>query len=231
MSVNLKTEAVVLRRTNYGEADRILTLLTPAQGRVTAIAHGARRAKSKLAGGIELLARCELCLARGDNNRDGMWTVTSSAIMCFYDSIVRDYDRLSFAYEALKRADDLSGFIESPELYDDVVGTLELLNSLRVDVRLAKAWLYLKLARLKGGELNLITDDRGERLAANEQYDFNIAERAFVLSETGSYGADMIKLLRVLTAGDARLAERLVLRDDRQLTDALYLATAALESC
>ncbi|HRQ86596.1 MAG TPA: recombination protein O N-terminal domain-containing protein, partial [Candidatus Saccharibacteria bacterium] len=46
-----RTRAIILRRTNYGEADRILQLLTP-EGRKSAIARGVRKEKSKLAGGI-----------------------------------------------------------------------------------------------------------------------------------------------------------------------------------
>ena len=47
-----RTKAIVLRRTNYGEADRILTLLTPL-GQRSAIARGVRREKSRLAGGTQ----------------------------------------------------------------------------------------------------------------------------------------------------------------------------------
>ena len=42
MPINLKTPALVLRRVNFGEADRVLTLLTPDNGQVAAIAHGVR---------------------------------------------------------------------------------------------------------------------------------------------------------------------------------------------
>src|SRR5689334_20572083 len=44
------TEAICLRRTDFGEADRILTLFTPAYGKVRAIAKGVRRTTSRLAG-------------------------------------------------------------------------------------------------------------------------------------------------------------------------------------
>ena len=48
---DIKTEAIVLKRVNYNECDRIVTFLTP-DGRVSGIANGARREKTKLAGGI-----------------------------------------------------------------------------------------------------------------------------------------------------------------------------------
>ena len=47
------TEALVLRQQDYAEADRILTLLTP-QGRLRAVAKGARRSTSHKAGHLDL---------------------------------------------------------------------------------------------------------------------------------------------------------------------------------
>ena len=50
---DLKTTAIVLKRVNYNESDRIVTFLTP-EGRFSTIAKGVRKEKSKLAGGIEM---------------------------------------------------------------------------------------------------------------------------------------------------------------------------------
>src|SRR5215471_3777336 len=59
------TEAITLRRTDFGEADRILTLFTPAYGKVRAIAKGVRRTTSRLAGHLEPFTRTQLLLASG----------------------------------------------------------------------------------------------------------------------------------------------------------------------
>lgn len=59
------TEALILKRMDYGEADRILTLFTPQQGKMRAIAKGARRTTSRLAGSVELFTRSQLQLAAG----------------------------------------------------------------------------------------------------------------------------------------------------------------------
>ncbi len=59
------TEAIILKRMDYGEADRILTLFTPRQGKLRAIAKGSRRTTSRLAGHIELFTRSQLQLAAG----------------------------------------------------------------------------------------------------------------------------------------------------------------------
>lgn len=59
------TEALILKRMDYGEADRILTLFTPRLGKLRAIAKGSRRTTSRLAGHIELFTRSQLQLAAG----------------------------------------------------------------------------------------------------------------------------------------------------------------------
>jgi DNA repair protein RecO (recombination protein O) len=60
-------EAIVLKRTDIGEADRILTLFTPNRGKMRAVAKGTRRPISKKAGHLELLNRSQLQLALGRN--------------------------------------------------------------------------------------------------------------------------------------------------------------------
>jgi DNA repair protein RecO (recombination protein O) len=71
----LKTEAVVLRSLKYGEADRILHLYTPHRGRISAIAKGVRRAKSRFGGRLEPYFRLHMVLYEG---RSELLTVTSA---------------------------------------------------------------------------------------------------------------------------------------------------------
>ncbi|MBI2776664.1 MAG: DNA repair protein RecO [Chloroflexi bacterium] len=59
------TDAIVLSRFDYGEADRILTLLTPGGGKIKAIAKGIRRQKSRIGGSLEPFAELRLALAHG----------------------------------------------------------------------------------------------------------------------------------------------------------------------
>ena len=62
-----KTRAIVLAHFDLGEADRIITLLTPEDGKVRAIAKGVRRPRSRIGGSVEPFAELELVLARGRN--------------------------------------------------------------------------------------------------------------------------------------------------------------------
>ena len=79
-----RTRAIILRRTNYGEADRILQLLTE-QGRRSVIARGVRREKSKLAGGIELFAVSDVVIGEGKGE---LGVLTSARLVQFYRSFV-----------------------------------------------------------------------------------------------------------------------------------------------
>jgi DNA repair protein RecO (recombination protein O) len=60
-----KTEAIVLRGLDLGEADRVLTVLTPHLGKLRVIAKGVRRPRSRIGGGLEPLGAVDLVLAVG----------------------------------------------------------------------------------------------------------------------------------------------------------------------
>jgi DNA repair protein RecO (recombination protein O) len=58
------TEAVVLRKSDLGEADSIITLYTPLYGKLRAVARGVRRPKSRLGGHVELLTYSQMSLSQ-----------------------------------------------------------------------------------------------------------------------------------------------------------------------
>lgn len=60
-----RSEALVLKGFDLGEADRILTLLTPGRGKVRVVAKGVRRTKSRMSGHVDLFMRSSLLLAHG----------------------------------------------------------------------------------------------------------------------------------------------------------------------
>ncbi len=83
----LKTEAIVLRSIRYGEADRILHVYTPRHGRVSAIAKGARKSKSRFGARLEPFFHVELMLREG---RSDLMSVTGAATLTAHARI-RDY--------------------------------------------------------------------------------------------------------------------------------------------
>ncbi len=97
-----RIEAVILRRSDFGEADRLLTLITP-QGKRRVVAKGARKTTSRLAGHIELFTHTTMLLAVGRN----LDIVTQSAIMHRFDNLRADLARISAAYYAAELIDRL----------------------------------------------------------------------------------------------------------------------------
>ena len=78
MSRTLRTEAIVLRSIRYGEADRILHLYTPEHGRLSAIAKGARRTRSRFGARLEPFFHLRMQLYSSHPPRSDLRTVTSA---------------------------------------------------------------------------------------------------------------------------------------------------------
>jgi DNA repair protein RecO (recombination protein O) len=94
---SLKTEAIVLRSFRFGEADRVLHLYTPQRGRVSAIAKGVRRAKSRFGGRLEPFFRLDLVLYEG---RSDLLTVTSAETLAGHPRLREDGGALDTAARA-----------------------------------------------------------------------------------------------------------------------------------
>ena len=96
-----KTEALALRHRRLGETDRIVTFLTPGRGKIDAVAKGALRPRSKLAGHVEPLTRCEVVLAHGRT----LDIITQAQMIDGFPALRSDLDRLSTAMYVLELTD------------------------------------------------------------------------------------------------------------------------------
>jgi len=106
---SLKLEAVVLRSLRFGEADRILHLLSPTRGRVSAIAKGVRRARSRFGGRLEPFSRVALILHEG---RSDLLTVTGADTIHAHGRLREDAGALDAAGRA---CDAVARLIDSAE--------------------------------------------------------------------------------------------------------------------
>lgn len=191
-----RTRAIVLRRTNYGEADRILQLLTPL-GRRAVIARGVRKEKSKLAGGVELFGVSDVVIGSGKGN---LGILTSAGLVKFYGNILKDYDRMQFGYWAVKTIARDSETVDEEEWFDVLQDVLAALDTLTIPLILIEAWFYLSHSSLLGNALNLDYDVDNEKLLADAKYRYDVGERGFRKLENGEIGAEHIKLLRLISS-------------------------------
>jgi len=189
-----RTRAIVLRRTNYGEADRILQLITP-DGKRSVMARGVRREKSRLAGGIELFAICEIVIGEGKGD---LGILASARLVQFYRHIMEDYDRMQFGYQAIKLVTKASEMVDGPEWYEVLAETLSGLDVLTVRLELVQAWFYSRYSSLMGYELSLWHDTAGEKLSPDLVYRYDVADQGLRAVSCGELTAEHIKLLRLI---------------------------------
>ena len=189
------TTAIVLTRVDYGEADRIVTVLTPDAGKLSLIAKGVRRVKSKLAGGIELFSTSEITYIPG---RGSVSTLVSSRLVRHYGRIVQDIDRTMLGYELMKLLHKVTEDEPERDYYELLEQTFFVLDDQNVSVDFIRAWFSSQLLRLAGHTPNLQTDTTGTKLDAAKRYEFDYDATAFTASAQGKYGQQEIKFLRLL---------------------------------
>lgn len=216
----IRTKAIVLRRTNYAEADRILQILTPDHGKLSVIAKGVRREKSKLAGGIELFAVCDVSIIPGKGD---MGTLTSSRLDTFYPHIIEEYDRLQLGYEAIKQVGQSVESVAEPAFFDLLRITFASLDDHTINEKITAAWFWLQLGILLGVGLNLSTDDNGMKLVEESRYNFSEETMSFVYHEQGRFTTEHIKLLRLLSAQQPSVASN-VKGIEELIADCVWLA-------
>lgn len=138
-----KTAAIVLKHRRLGDADRIVTLLTPRRGKVDVVAKGLLRSRSKMAGHLEPLTLTEVVLAHGRS----LDIVTQAQTLEPFVELHRELELLSTAMYLLELADRFT--VE----HEDALDIYELLEgSLR---RLARGDGVQLVSRLY--ELQLLT--------------------------------------------------------------------------
>lgn len=193
------TKGIILGRTDYGEADRILTFLTDDHGKIKAIAKGVRKAKAKLAGSVELFSLSDLTLISGRREID---TLMSARLIEHYGQIVKDSAKTQSAYSYLALIDKNSEPRTGPEYFNLLRQSLAALNQPAAGAELVDVWFGLQLLKLSGHSPNLQTGQDGQKLPVAQGYDFNLENMAFKpqASAKAPFKAEHIKLFRLAIA-------------------------------
>jgi DNA repair protein RecO (recombination protein O) len=114
-------QAVVLRHSEYGEADRILTLYTLEQGKIQAAAKGVRKIKSRKAGHLEPFTQVALYLAKGS----GLPVISQAEAIRTFDILRADLLKTAYAAYVVELVDRFSyAEAENPLLYKLLVDSL-----------------------------------------------------------------------------------------------------------
>jgi DNA repair protein RecO (recombination protein O) len=130
-----RTEAIVLRHSDFGEADRLLTVVTPYLGKLRLLAKGIRKPSSRKAGHLDLFTRTELMVARGRN----LDIITQAQMIEPYLALRRDLWRMSHAYYVAELLDVFSEEQAENEalyrLFSHALGWICQSNDLQLSMR------------------------------------------------------------------------------------------------
>jgi DNA repair protein RecO (recombination protein O) len=121
---NYQTEAIIIKKTKHGEADRILTMLTLDLGKIHAVAKGVRRPKSKLSGHLELLTYTNVSFARGHN----LDTIIGSQTINAFLPLKNNLELISYGLYIAELTDQFAvEHMENTEVFLLLKATLERL--------------------------------------------------------------------------------------------------------
>ena len=198
-----RTQAIILSRRDFGESDRLLTLITPARGKIRAIAKGARKPSAKLSGHVELFARSDCLIYKGRN----LDILTQAELIEPYLGLREDLGRGAYANYVAELLDRFTADEEDDggELFALLHQTLARIASAE-DPRLAARFFELQLLDLAGfkPELRECVVSRLELEPAPQFFSFEeggVVSRAAapqVSSRLSEIDVDTLKLLRHL---------------------------------
>jgi DNA repair protein RecO (recombination protein O) len=202
----------VLRKLDYGEADRIFTLLTRTHGKVGAIAKGVRKPSSKLGPSLELYGHIDVLLAKGRGELDVVAQVSRIPGYRIEGSVERMAHAALIAELAERVCEDrhpLDG------VYELAVASLDELSR-ESDPRRASAWFLLTALDLLGYAPQLMSCASCERPLTARPAPFSASAGGFLCESCALPSMEpvplaAIKVLRLMAAGDLETYRRLKL--------------------
>jgi DNA repair protein RecO (recombination protein O) len=213
-----QADAIVLRRLDYGEADRILTLLTREHGKLAAIAKGARRSRAKAASSLDLFTRSRMMLARG-RNLDVIAQVERNGDVRHISGDLLRTASASLISEVVDKV--LEERHPMDDVFDLVVASLTRLNQPSSSPRAETSWFLMRILDLLGYQPQLHNcAGCGAPLPEASAW-FSPLLGGVLCARCGAHdqggspaSVNGLKVLRVMASGDRQLFDRLRLSPD-----------------
>ncbi len=171
------SEGVVLARRNFGEADRILVLYTKNFGKISLLAKGIRRPKSKKRGHVEVFNKIKFQAVLGR----GLDIMTEAEVIENFKEIRGSLRRISLAYYLM----EVVGRIthegeEKTEVYDLLLDSLQKLKSAKMLKKLRLNFitdLLITLGYWPGGKILYSPDEKLEEVIERQIYSERVGKR------------------------------------------------------
>lgn len=202
-----KTEGIVLRETEYKDADKLLTVLTREHGKITVKARGVKSGRSRSKAACQLLTYSEFTLLE----KQGRYVITEAVPKEMFSELRTDIELLYLASyfaqvtEAVAQEEDAS-----PELLSLLLNALYALAKLKKPQKLVKAVFELRLACIAG----FLPDLRGCAVCGSPSPDrFNITQGVLQCASCGNESTAGIRMpvspgtleaMRYIASADAK---------------------------
>ena len=216
-----RIEAIVMHRSDVGEADRLLTVLSRERGKLRLNAKGARKVGSRKGGHVELFVRSKMLIAKGRGDID---IVSQVEMIDAYRGLREDLTRSTYAHYAVELIDAFAEEgSEQPEMFDLLAEALTWIATAD-NLPLAARYFELKLLTLAGFQPQLFyCADKGEPLqeiTADEFYGWSpnaggtlCPQHAQNRSDSSRLSLNALKVLRHAVRSDYAAFTALNLRD------------------
>jgi DNA repair protein RecO (recombination protein O) len=99
----IKTKGIIIKEVKTGEADKIITVFTNGQGKISGCVKNARKSKNRLSAGTQLLCYCDFIMFKGKD----IYTITSCEVIESFYEIRNDMIRLTYAAHILEIINDI----------------------------------------------------------------------------------------------------------------------------
>jgi len=222
-----RVDAIVLKRRDMGEADRLLTCFTRERGKLTLLGKGVRKPASRKAGHVELFCHSRFLVARGRT-----WDiVTQAEAINQFPALREDLLRTAYAYcvaELLDRVTQEQD--ENVAMFDLLLETLGRLSAAR-EGRIPTRFFELHLLSLAGFRPELFAClECGEPIQPAANY-FHYAKGGVLCRRCGGeingsrkISLPALKVLRYMQTHEYAAIERLELRESvhRETEEILY---------
>jgi DNA repair protein RecO (recombination protein O) len=192
MAVHYRTQGLIIKKSDRGEADQFLTIYTKDFGKLKILGKAVRKIKSKLRGGADLFYLSEIEFIQGKIHK----TLTDAVLIDGFFNIRRDLTRLSVAYQIVDLLDDLApGEQKDEPVWQLVNEVFQRLNNQPFVIRhlpLLYHYFFWNLVSLFGYQPELRADSLcGKKI-----------------------NTDLAKILKIIIKRDWRILSRLKIDDD-----------------
>lgn len=143
----VKVQGIVLKHINLGEADKIITLFTDKLGKISAVAHGARKPKSRVMSSTQVFSYCEYVLYKGKS----LYTINQSEIKESFQQVLKDLYTLTYCSYLTELVDTLTQEGENNvELFRLLLKTMYMMTEETADKELVVRYFELNAMSISG---------------------------------------------------------------------------------